>query len=337
MSKIVFLSRLYYPHVGGVERHVQFLSRELVKQGHKVTVVTEQYQEDLPLKQKLEGVQITRVPYFALGSKRRMWRYMLTQKDVLKKADVIHIHDVFWWYLPLRILMWHKPVFLTFHGYEGSEPPTAKIVMLRKMYEMLSVKVICVGEFMKKWYKTKPALVTYGAAQVRLQPLVSKKNAVYVGRLSVDAGILVYVKALNLLKDEIFLDVYGDGKQKQEAEQLVIDHHLPVAFHGWQENISGVYKTARYAFCSRYLAIVEAMQSKRLVVAVYNNEIKKDYLMCHPMSQAMLIAGNFTELADRLNTLPKEEEMEMIEKAYGWAKKQTWKKLAGEYTALWGI
>lgn len=50
--KIVFLSRLYWPHVGGVERHIWHLSQELLKMKHEVVVITEQHDESLPLERE---------------------------------------------------------------------------------------------------------------------------------------------------------------------------------------------------------------------------------------------------------------------------------------------
>ena len=45
---IVFLARLFYPHIGGVEKHVLEISRILIEKGHKVSIVTEKH--DIKLK-----------------------------------------------------------------------------------------------------------------------------------------------------------------------------------------------------------------------------------------------------------------------------------------------
>ena len=39
--KILFLTRSFYPNVGGVEKHILEVSKALTKRGHIVTVVTE--------------------------------------------------------------------------------------------------------------------------------------------------------------------------------------------------------------------------------------------------------------------------------------------------------
>ena len=44
---ILFFCQTFYPHIGGVEKHVLEVSKLLVKKGHLVTVLTEQYEDEL--------------------------------------------------------------------------------------------------------------------------------------------------------------------------------------------------------------------------------------------------------------------------------------------------
>lgn len=41
--KIAMISDYFYPSVGGIETHIMFLSRELIKMGHKVIIITHKY------------------------------------------------------------------------------------------------------------------------------------------------------------------------------------------------------------------------------------------------------------------------------------------------------
>ena len=54
---ILQLTDFYRPVIGGLERHVETLSRELVRLGHTVTVVTLQT-GDAPAEETLDGVHI---------------------------------------------------------------------------------------------------------------------------------------------------------------------------------------------------------------------------------------------------------------------------------------
>ena len=57
--KIVFLCRLFYPHIGGVETHVLEVGKRLIKKGHRVTIVTEDLStKDIPRFEIFESIQI---------------------------------------------------------------------------------------------------------------------------------------------------------------------------------------------------------------------------------------------------------------------------------------
>jgi glycosyltransferase involved in cell wall biosynthesis len=57
---ILQLSDFYRPVIGGLERHVETLSRELVRLGHTVTVITLQTGDD-PAEEVLDGVHVLRI------------------------------------------------------------------------------------------------------------------------------------------------------------------------------------------------------------------------------------------------------------------------------------
>ena len=39
--RILFLTRSFYPSIGGVEKHILELSKVLIAKGHKISVITE--------------------------------------------------------------------------------------------------------------------------------------------------------------------------------------------------------------------------------------------------------------------------------------------------------
>jgi len=71
---------------------------------------------------------------------------------LIQEADIVHCHDVFFWYLPFRFLYPKKKVFTTFHGWEGIFPPKWQAKVIRNISEKLSFGNICVGDFIRKWY-----------------------------------------------------------------------------------------------------------------------------------------------------------------------------------------
>ena len=40
MKKVLFLTRSYYPNIGGVEKHIWFVSKQLIKKGYELHLVT---------------------------------------------------------------------------------------------------------------------------------------------------------------------------------------------------------------------------------------------------------------------------------------------------------
>ncbi|MDO8659724.1 MAG: glycosyltransferase, partial [Candidatus Parcubacteria bacterium] len=161
--KVLFLTRLFYPHIGGVEKHVLEISKILIKKGYKVIVVAEKHQDNLRNKEEFNGITIYRID---VGNnqwfkKFKIWWWFIKHIGFLKKADIIHCHDVFFWYLPFRFLFLKKPVYTTFHGYE-SYPISKRAIFVRKISEILSWGNICIGDYIKKWYGTKPTYISYG-------------------------------------------------------------------------------------------------------------------------------------------------------------------------------
>jgi len=344
---ILFFSRLFYPHIGGVEKHVLEISKILIQKGHQVVVFTEQYDSKLKLQERIEGIDTYRIPVGtnAWFKKFQIWFWLWHNRKLIKKADLVHAHDVFFWYLPFRFLFPKKPVYTTFHGYE-SYPISKKAIIVRKISEKLSKANICVGEFMKKWYGTKPTFVTYGGVskikneKLKIKNGSSKFKILFVGRLDQQTGIMEYLKAVKILKDKGYktrLDVLGDGIQRNEAKKFCVEFNLDVKFHGFINNVNDFLVKSNWVFVSRYLGILEAMVAKRLVFAVYDNPLKEDYLKMAEFSKLINIASYENKLLEQvLHFLrnPKEEKM-LVEKAFEWAKKHTWLEVSNTYLRLW--
>ncbi|KKU93105.1 MAG: Glycosyltransferase, group 1 family protein [Candidatus Amesbacteria bacterium GW2011_GWC1_48_10] len=165
--KVLFMSRLYYPHIGGVEKHIEKIS-DILSKRHEITIVCEQHDPNLPEYEKKGRVKIYRIPLpDGVGEKAKkwwIWKWWLTNLRLIKQADIIHIHDVFFWFLPFRLPYRSKKVFITFHGYEGFNPPSVRKIFWHKLAEYLTRGNICIGDFHQKWYQVKPDFVSYGAA-----------------------------------------------------------------------------------------------------------------------------------------------------------------------------
>ena len=114
--KILHIATFYDPHLGGVETHIKFLSKELIARGHQISVLTLHDDASKPLYEKKDGVEIFRIDTKTkysnkLNYKLIVWQQVAKRSKLLLDADIIHAHDIYWWLLPLLPLFWSK-IFL---------------------------------------------------------------------------------------------------------------------------------------------------------------------------------------------------------------------------------
>ncbi|MEM0129599.1 MAG: glycosyltransferase family 4 protein [Thermoplasmata archaeon] len=89
--RIAQICPFYAPHAGGVESHVGRLSRQLVRLGHEVTVVTSRFDPRLPLRETVDGVAIRRVPVRGVWLNTPIDPKVASEVKELR-ADVAHLH-----------------------------------------------------------------------------------------------------------------------------------------------------------------------------------------------------------------------------------------------------
>lgn len=331
---IVFLTRLFHPHIGGVEKHVWEISHILAKMGHKIVIITENTQYS-----PHEFIDCIEVYRFNPGredwyKKFRIWKWMLQHQHIFRSAQIIHCHDVFFWYLPLRLIFFTKKIFTTFHGYETRFPIKRSAIIVRKVSEILSNGNICVGDYISKWYKTKLTYTTYGGVRfTKIYNTESKKLTLgFVGRISEDNGVSIYEKALNELKKlniAFSFLVFGDGNEKEKF----------ATYGKLMGMVNPDISSVEILFASSYLSILEGLINKKLIIAVYNNELKKDYLMLSPFSKYIMITNNPHAIVETVNKYVQSSgtfENRLIE-GYEFAKEQTWEKVAEIYVKLWKL
>jgi len=117
--RILFVLTYYRPHVSGLTIYVERLAREMAQRGHSVTVLTSQYETDLPREETVDGVQVIRAPVLLRISKGViMPTFGLLATRLVRQHDVVSLH------LPqfdaagvaLRGRLIKKPTTLTYHS-----------------------------------------------------------------------------------------------------------------------------------------------------------------------------------------------------------------------------
>jgi glycosyltransferase involved in cell wall biosynthesis len=133
------VSRFSPVHVGGIENAVLNLSRELVRKGHKVTVLTSSDSWDR-VPEEIDGIRIMRLPcLFKLGYTSPFLPSFLLESIRTDPCDVIHAHipDGFLSASsPIVSMMKSCPLVLTVHNFPLGETPS-KLVLSRVLEYLL--------------------------------------------------------------------------------------------------------------------------------------------------------------------------------------------------------
>lgn len=108
----------YRPYTSGLTIYAERLARAFARRGHEVTILTSQYDRQLPRLDCLDGVTVVRVPPLMRVSKGLLMPAMPFEAwSLVRRADVINLHMP---QLDAAYIAWfgklmRKPVVLTYH------------------------------------------------------------------------------------------------------------------------------------------------------------------------------------------------------------------------------
>lgn len=237
---ILFISKHKYPHIGGVEKHIKEVGSRLENLGHNIKLISE------------EDIQQPHVKFIGLIY---IWYWFFKNLNLIKNADIIHIHDVFIWYIPFRFIFPNKKVYITFHGWEGKYPIPFWNILNKKIANKLTNGSIAVGKYIEKYYGVKSNCIIYGGVNPKIKNNTKKiKNTiVWLGRQDEDTGI------------------------KEFKNWLIKNPKLKVKY---VSNIPNPEKYLINADCcvpSGYLSYLEAMSYGCKIITFANNPLKEGY------------------------------------------------------------
>jgi len=347
------LTPFFVPRIGGLERNVWRTSKILAEKGLEIDVVTRQHDAKLPRYEEMDGIRVHRIPVGPLTAPfrtrlLRAWIWLIRHIELLWRADIVHCHDflVFcYWYLPFRFLFFWKPVFITFHGWGGTCPPSSKETRPRRLAARLTRGNICNGHYIDKWYGTKATFVNYTGVDIPARVAEPRPlSAVFIGRLAVDQAPDIYLRALAILRDkhgiELSLDVCGDGPLRSEMEDLAHSLKVNATFRGFVDDPLPLLEASEFAFVSGQQSLLQGMAYRRPVFSVYSCPLKRDYFAMMPVGRdCICLAASPEELAAQIVCAIEHPEATRVrvEKGVTWARTQTWESVANQYLRLWGL
>jgi len=218
----------YRPNIGGVETHVEEISKRLVQKGHDVTVLTTDPAGRLPKKESIDGVNIIRFPAFAPGDAYYLSPSLYSFIKSSGDFDIVHAHG--YHAFPAYFASFTKaPKFIFTPHYHGHGHTPLRDLLL-KPYAMLGKRifsradnVICVSEFEKSLVcrdfncDNKVVVVPNGVNKAEFKGIEpypkGMKVILYVGRLEEYKGVQYIIRALPFLHWHRLL-VIGKGPYK---------------------------------------------------------------------------------------------------------------------------
>ncbi|MBI5127068.1 glycosyltransferase family 4 protein [Candidatus Roizmanbacteria bacterium] len=349
---------------GGVQEHILFLTKELRKRGHKITIFG-------PEKNVLPYINyrviaksvILPVPNGNWGN------ITLEKKDkiiskIIKQGgfDLIHIHEP---YIPF--INWEiikdvtLPKVATFHTAWDNDSIVnfinPFISLFKEGFSKSFSGVIFVSKIAKKrWQdlckKNVIKQVIHNAVDRSFFPIKKEKtkivNLLYVGRIVSRKGLQYLLKAFNKIKKDlpkIKLTILGEGPLRESLKEYVRNNSLGrlVDFKG---EIIGKEKIRYYQnadiFCAPYsdesfaLTVLEAMACGLPIVG-FKNEAFKEILKDYPYKQFLVEPKDTGELAKALKKLIYDEKIRSVISSWSIkeSKKYSWEKVAEETEKLY--
>ncbi|MEN6528783.1 MAG: glycosyltransferase family 4 protein [Anaerolineaceae bacterium] len=116
--RILIVLTYYRPHISGLTIYAERIARAFAQRGHQVTVLTSQFDSQLPREEVCEGVRVIRVPVLMRLSKGViMPSFGRLASKLVRENDVLQLH------LPqfdaagvaLRGRLHRKPTIITYH------------------------------------------------------------------------------------------------------------------------------------------------------------------------------------------------------------------------------
>ncbi len=290
MNVLLFCDK-YLPNVGGVENFIQQLSKNLIKEGHKVVIVASQNPISLPEHEIIDGIDIYRFNFaLPLSLVELPWTLMDIHAVINKHNPyVINLHFVSsnGLFATLISKLIGIPLITSLHGNDVQQFPNNSIVQKHILISALKHSKIVTAnskallEQAKEFYPDFKGTVIPSPMETDDYPVEQvtsdKKYIFSMGRFEHKKGFDILIKAFYFMKNEdVELWIAGRGSEFERCKNLIWSFNLEhkVKLLGYQErsNIIKLYKEclffvlpARRAPCDR--TMLEAMVAGKALIA----------------------------------------------------------------------
>lgn len=227
--KILISTPYYLPNVSGITIYIKILAEELVKRGHKVTILTSWHDLTTKKEEIVNGIKIKRLKIaFKIGKGPIVPSFLTESIKEIKKHDVVNCHlpqpESLWIAIVGKILS--KKVFLTHHTdlsfWKGFKNKIIDggVFVCQYLAALLSTKIIpytndyaknsyFLKRFLRKIVAIYPPIKFEEKEDLKLEKKIGQliKNKKYVigfcGRIVKQKGIELLIKSSELLDKKL--------------------------------------------------------------------------------------------------------------------------------------
>ncbi|MBX4890637.1 glycosyltransferase family 4 protein [Rhizobium bangladeshense] len=361
---IVHVVRQFLPNRGGLEDVVANLSRQTLRRGYRVRVVTLNSlftapEDRLPARENIDGIEVVRIPWS--GSSR--YPLALEVFRHLGDADLLHVHaiDFFFDALAWGRMLHGKPMIVTTHGgfFHTRKYAAIKKIWFRTLTRVSARVyrrvVCCSASDLKQFSEIAPdsVLIENGADIGKFADTASRRarrRIVTIGRFSVNKRLDHLLDAVAVLKSgdpEWHLDIVGaeSDLKRVDIEGEIESRNLTgrVTLHVSPDNDTIrriITEASLFASASEYegfgLVALEAMSAGLLPVLNANDAFQTlagrhpiirlaDFTS--PQTAAAAMESVYDDLARRQDAV----RSELLDAARGYS----WDIVAGRYIDLY--
>jgi rhamnosyl/mannosyltransferase len=242
--RILQVNKLYFPHIGGVEKVVQRLGEGLAQKGYSITVLACGPKTE---EKELNGVHLQLVKTsFYISSAPFSFSFPHFYRKLAKEADLIihHFPDPSGELAELlvnadrpKIVLYHSDVvrqkaFKPFYDLE------TRIFLSRAKYIVATSPNYAQTSPILSQFKEKVRIIPlavdtdFFTPEGPVHPILSKIRqegfsiVLYVGRFAYYKGLEYLIKAVPLLPQNVKVVLVGDGEEKLKLLSLVKELHL---------------------------------------------------------------------------------------------------------------
>jgi glycosyltransferase involved in cell wall biosynthesis len=361
-QNIIQVSAFYPPHLGGQENAVCDLARQLAGDGYHVEVLTSAVGGGVRGAKQEDGVLVKRLRGLVFGHAPIMPSFPAELFRSAKPNTVVHLHigqaftpEMVWLISKLRHFKYIAELHIDFEpsGPAGVLLPLYKRLILKRVLQS-AASIITLNEQTLRavrevyGYTGRAEVMHNGIDEtyfsLKRPPLKPEPSQplrlLFVGRLSKQKNLHSLIKALKLTRRQVYLDLLGDGEERDAVKGVIAAHGLTnVTMHGRQgrEEVMKYYKACdALVMPSLYeaqpLVLLEAMAARIPIIGTsvigVEDHLKGAGIIVEPTAEG--IAEGIEQYYVRYPLL-----QDMVERGYAIADKFRWRNALKEYEGLY--